>query len=175
MTMWGASESQRLSRVMSCNWREAGFRPAWFSEAVPTLYYEPGLNLDPTDVVVVPEDLGILEHLKNAPLRKIVFCQNHFYAFSALRPGETWRGLGVTHVLSSSDVIAEFVRKNLGWSDAPVVHYASSITRLFKPAEKKLQIAYMPRKRSRSMPVSFAACWAAMGGRAAGRRSGGSR
>ena len=122
-----------------------GFRPAWFAEKVPTLHYGAGIQISSTDVVVVPEDMPILDHLKNVNVRKIVFCQNHFYAFNALPPGATWRSLGVSHVLSCSDVIADFLQTNLGWANVPVVHCAID-QQLFKPGAKKLQIAYMPRK-----------------------------
>jgi hypothetical protein len=125
--------------------RTPGFKPTWFTEPLPTLYSDQGLQLNGSDILVIPEDLPILPSLKSTPVRKIIFCQNHFYAFRVLPPGETWRTLGITHVLCSSEIIADFVQKTLGWSEAPVVHCAIDQD-LFKPAEKKLQIAYMPRK-----------------------------
>jgi hypothetical protein len=146
--------------------QKPGFRPGWFSESVPALSYGEGLAVTPADVLVVPEDLPILGLLKALPSKKIVFCQNHFYAFNGLKPGETWRSLGVSHVLASSEVIAKFVQENLGWSDVPVVHYAVD-RQFFKPREKKLQIAYMPRKRS--MEARFIReLFATLGGQTAG-------
>jgi hypothetical protein len=142
-----------------------GFKPDWFSAGVPAISYEQGLNVSPDDVMVIPEDLPILWRLCELPLKKIIFCQNHFCAFSMLAPGQTWRSLGIAQVLCSSEAIAEFVRKDLGWSEAPIVHYAVD-PRLFKPGKKKIQIAYMPRKA----PIDAAfirGLFTRMGGRAA--------
>lgn len=121
------------------------FKPNWLDQSAPTLYLNTGLDLQPTDIIVVPEDYpGILDAVR-PPIKKVVFCQNHFYVFNALPAGRSWRDLGVSRVVASSEIIADFVRTNLGWPHVPVVHYAID-HRIFKPGPKKLQIAYMPRK-----------------------------
>lgn len=143
----------------------SGFKPDWFTQNVPTIYYEQGLTISPNDVMVIPEDLEILQRLCELPPRKIIFCQNHFCAFSVLMPGQTWRGLGVENVLCSSEPIADFVRKDLGWPGAAVVHYAVD-PQLFAPGKKKLQIAYMSRRAP--IEAAFIRGWCErMGGRAA--------
>jgi len=123
-----------------------GFRPDWFAGEVPTLYSDKGLAIGANDVLVLPENYWMLSKLKELPVRKVIFCQNHFYAFGSLPPGESWRTIGITHVIAASEVIADFITGQLGWSPVPVVHYAVDHTR-FKPQVKKRQIAYMPRKR----------------------------
>src|SRR5258708_2603669 len=50
-----------------------GFKPTWFCSSVPTLYFESGLQVTPADVLVIPENLGILAHLKPIPIRKVIF------------------------------------------------------------------------------------------------------
>src|SRR3954471_498313 len=136
-----------------------GFRLTWFEHAdVPVLYHHGGgLRWRETDTVVMPEDhAGILEAVRAAPVaNRVVFCQNHFYAYEGLQQHRSWRDLGVNHVIASSDVIADFIRTEMGWSEADirVVHYAIDPA-VFQPRAKKLQIAFMPRKGLRN--ASFA-------------------
>src|SRR5579871_700241 len=123
-----------------------GFKPDWGIDAVPTIYSEHGLPLEPSDVLVIPENFGIFPKLKPLAVRKVVFCQNHFYTFGALPTGETWQTLGISRAMAGSQEIARFLREDLGWPGARVVPYAVDHS-IFKPREKKLQVAYMPRKR----------------------------
>jgi glycosyltransferase involved in cell wall biosynthesis len=122
------------------------FRPPWFGEAIPTLSFKHGMEFRPDDVVLIPEDFhAVFEMLKDVPITKVVFCQNHFYLYGGLRDHQSWRNLGVRHVLASSTVIAEFLQAMLGYTQVPVVPYAIDLN-LFRPKPKKRQIAYMPRK-----------------------------
>jgi Glycosyl transferases group 1 len=123
------------------------FKVRWFDHDVPTLFYLGGFTFDPDDVVIVPEDHRIiLDTLQSVAVRKIVFCQNHFRAFSGLGQHRSWQEMGMERVFASSEIIAGFLSTYLGWKDVPVVHYALDLEQ-FKPQPKKLQIAYMPRKR----------------------------
>jgi hypothetical protein len=141
---------------------DPAFRPGWFPETVPTLYWKTGLSLMASDILVVPEDHFMLRQLKDVPSLKVVFCQNHFYAFHALPRGVTWHSLGIAHVLGASEVITNFVQRNLGWPAVSTVHCAIDQP-LFKPREKKFQIACMPRKNP--MIASFITGFlAALGG-----------
>ncbi|HYV39785.1 MAG TPA: glycosyltransferase family 4 protein [Gemmataceae bacterium] len=121
--------------------------PRWFNEDVPRLYLQSGLKVKPDDVVIIPEDLSsALESLKSIPAKKVVFCQNHFGIFAGLGQHPSWQELGIHKVFCCSDVVADFLRTNLGWQDVPVVHCAIDHS-LFRPASKLLQIACMPHKR----------------------------
>lgn len=126
----------------------SGFRPPFFKIDVPVLYWQDNFPLSAEDIVVIPEDhVSALEGFARLPNRKVVFCQNHFYVFAGLRNHASWAELGITQVLASSDVIADFLRTALGIADVSVVHYAIDPA-VFQPRPKKMQIAYMPRKRA---------------------------
>lgn len=123
---------------------QPGFRPAWFADRVPILYAP--LELRDGDVLIIPEGMtGLLEHLPARPLTKILFTQNHFYMRWQNRAALSWKDMGFDHALAGSDVIAEFLHADLGWPSVPIVH-CSVDPDLFKPRDKKLQIAIMPRK-----------------------------
>jgi glycosyltransferase involved in cell wall biosynthesis len=125
---------------------DPAFQPTWFGEAVPTLSFKHGIEFRPDDLVLIPEDFhAVLEWLKDVPVTKAVFCQNHFYVYHGLRDYPSWGALGVRHVLASSTVIAEFLQTVLGLAQVSVVPYAIDLD-LFRPGPKKRQIAYMPRK-----------------------------
>lgn len=124
-----------------------GFTPAWFQGDVPVLYCDSNLNLQPDDILVLPEDhAGFLELFCSTPLRKIVFCQNHHYYFEGLKNADSWHSLGVSGVMACSEVVADFLGTTMGISGVQTVHCA--VSPLFGcSSHKKLQIAYMPRKR----------------------------
>src|SRR5690349_1118770 len=52
--------------------RTPGYKPAWFTETVPILYIGPGLNLLPSDILVIPEDLPVLEQIRHVPVKKVI-------------------------------------------------------------------------------------------------------
>jgi glycosyltransferase involved in cell wall biosynthesis len=127
--------------------RQPGFRPPWFQEEVPVLYCDQQFTLFPNDIVVIPEDHQFfLELFKSAGVRKIVFCQSYLFVFDGLGRHESWQSLGISGVITSSEVVADFVRSVLGWAEVQVVHFALN-PGLFVQRPKKLLVAYMPRKR----------------------------
>src|SRR6476620_9676537 len=75
------------------------FHPTWFTEPSPA----PRLNitrrdqLQDDDVLVVPETYV----LEPSPHQRIIFCQNHFYAFIGLGTARSWRDVGVSAVIAS--------------------------------------------------------------------------
>lgn len=122
------------------------FRPPWFQDDVPTLYFDQQFALFPDDLVIIPEDhRGFLELFRSVAVRKIVFCQNHFFVFDGLGAHDSWQSLGISGVMACSEVVADFARSVLGWPSVPVVHCA--VPEFFTQQPKKLQVAYMPRKR----------------------------
>ena len=124
-----------------------GFKPAWFEGNVPVLYCDANLNLQPDDLIILPEDhAGFFEIFHAAPVRKVVFCQNHFYLFQGLANADSWESFGISGVMACSDVVADFIRTHLGIMDVQTVHCATPTLCAPSP-RKKLQIAYMPRKR----------------------------
>lgn len=125
---------------------QRGFRLPWLECDVPILYAEDNLRILPDDIVVIPEDhKAALNVFKNIQARKFIFCQNHYYIFKGLQNGDSWQDYGISKVFCCSDVISTFIRNVFGYSEVPVIHNAIH-QEIFKPRDKKLQIAYMPRK-----------------------------
>lgn len=125
---------------------KADFSLPWLKCEAPRLYFEKDLRIFPKDIVVIPEDHNAaLEAFRKVAVKKYVFCQNHFYIFKGLKD-HTWDNFGISSVFCCSEIIGEFIRSVLGYSEVPVIHNAIPLD-VFKPAKKKLQIAYMPRKR----------------------------
>jgi len=134
---------------------DGGYRPDWFAETVPMLTTQDimgrnRLNLRPDDHIVLYEaasnSVRFFNQYKGAS--RHLFCQNHFLMFDALAAlqAPSWQALGVSRAFASAHVIARAVKQTLGFGDVPVVPYAIDHA-LFRPAAKRLQIAYMPRKR----------------------------
>ena len=125
---------------------QKGFKLPWLECEVPILYAEDNLQISPNDIVVIPEDhKEALNVFRNIQVRKFIFCQNHYYIFKGLQNGDSWQDYGVSKVICCSDIISKFIRNVFGYSEVPVIHNAIHLNH-FKPRDKKLQIAYMPRK-----------------------------
>ncbi len=125
---------------------QRGFKLPWLECDVPILYAEDNLQISQNDIIVIPEDhKEALSVFRNIQARKIVFCQNHYYIFKGLQNGNSWQDYDVSNVFCCSDIISKFIKNVFGYSDVPVIHNAINLD-IFKPREKKLQIAYMPRK-----------------------------
>ncbi len=125
---------------------QSGFKLPWLESDVPILYAQDNLQLSPSDIVVIPEDhKEALNAFRDIQVRKVVLCQNHYYIFKGLQNGNSWQDYDVSNVFCISDIISEFIRNIFGYSEVPVVHNAVNLD-IFKPRNKKLQIAYMPRK-----------------------------
>lgn len=122
---------------------------AFFPAEVPIQVFTADFQFRSDDIFVVPEPWGdFLSHLAARPVRKIVFCQNHFYVSYGLRTHRDYGAYGVETVFCCGDVIAEFLRTTFGLARVPVVHNAIDHA-LFKPKHKRVQIAYMPRKMAK--------------------------
>src|SRR4030095_11327767 len=60
-----------------------GSRPSWFATDVP-VFDRSVFSAKPEQIVVLPEDQPIvLERFASRPQRKVVYCQNYFYAASS--------------------------------------------------------------------------------------------
>ena len=126
---------------------QADFRLPWLRSSVPTLHVEKGFELLPGDIVVIPEDhRAALEAFRTVPVTKYVFCQSYIYVFHPLQDGRVWEDFDITGVFCSSEAVRDFIHLAFNRRDVPVVHNGIPLD-VFKPAEKRLQIAYMPRKR----------------------------
>lgn len=109
----------------------------------------PGVNPRAEDVFVVPEPWNdILKRFASTPARKVVFCQNHYYALHGLAGAKDYSAYGVSSVFCCGDVIATYLKEIIGMARAPVVHNGVDAA-VFRPLPKKRQIAYMPRKMAK--------------------------
>ena len=117
----------------------------WAEIDVPVLAFNAGLRITPRDVLVVPEGCLFPELAQLHRVRKIAFVQSCLYAFDGPGGAEAWRNVEFDGALCPSGLTAEFSRDILGISSTHVVpNYADP--EIFRPGEKKLQVAYMPRK-----------------------------
>lgn len=124
-----------------------GFKPPWLSQEVRALYMEKTFQMHPNDIVVIPEDhRAALQAFQNIPVRKFVFCQNHFYIFKGLEGHTSWEDYGISGIFCCSEIIGDFISSLFKYDEVPVIHNAVDPD-IFMPREKRLQIAYMPRKR----------------------------
>lgn len=123
-----------------------GFTPPWLKSNVPVLYAKSGFRVSPNDIVVIPEDnKTAIRAFRNVQVRKYIFCQNHYYIFKGIRDGKSWADYGISRIFCCSEIISRFIRSVFEIGEVPVIHNAVC-SDTFKPREKKLQIAYMPRK-----------------------------
>src|SRR3546814_8449758 len=59
---------------------------------------------------VIPEPWdGLMRRLKPFPVRRYVFCQNHYYAFHGLADARSYADAGIDTVFCCSEVIAAFL------------------------------------------------------------------
>ena len=104
------------------------------------------LTVRPHDIVVVQETLdGATAQFLRLAARKEMFCQNQFYVFGQLPGLHDHAALGISRIYGSSVAIRDFFARVYGLPPIDIVPYAID-PELFRPAAKRLQIAYVPRK-----------------------------
>jgi hypothetical protein len=124
----------------------SGFLPTWLTPDVPIAYAQDRIALRSADVIVIPEDFtSAVRALAKFNCRRIIFCQNQYYAAAALHTLGDWRNFGIENVFASSETILDFLGV-AGWPKATLVPYAIDPAK-FTAAQKERQIALMPRKR----------------------------
>ena len=125
-----------------------GFRYAFARRDVPVIDAS-HLGVSRTDVLVVPEDhAAAIRKCREVTCRKVLLCQNHFYVFHGLTPGETWRNFGFSAYMCVSSPIQQALRRWFG-VDASVVRPAVDdvfFSEDLKPFTPPIMVACMPRK-----------------------------
>ena len=122
----------------------AGFQVDWFEHETATVGLK-NVDLRAGDVVVVPDVwAGLIPLLDNAGVRTHLLCQNPYqmnlrHIRRAIRSSQ-FEGVSVV-----SEDSAQFFADRVGLSDVHRIRYAIDDA-LFRPAPKKLELAYMPRK-----------------------------
>ena len=126
-----------------------GFRYPFARNDVPVLDSSAQGALSTSDVLVVPEDYpSVVRTCRDLPCRKVLICQNHYYVFNSLKPGETWRDFGFSAYLCVSSPIQQALKKWFG-VNASVVRPALDsgfFGDSFKPFTPPINVACMPRK-----------------------------
>ena len=121
-------------------------RDAHFDGAVPTDTMVPEFAIRPDDLFVIPEPWeAYIRQLRKHPVRRYVFCQNHFYIFHGLGAAKSYAEAGIDTVFCCGEVISDFLTSVMGQPRAPIIHNAIDHA-VFRPAPKRRQIAVMPRK-----------------------------
>jgi glycosyltransferase involved in cell wall biosynthesis len=121
----------------------------WFDIDAPELFVEDGFRPDPDDVVVIPECWpDTLMEWEHVPVRRFVFCQNHYYLFQGLRTRRDFGAYNVERLFCCGEVIRDFLCGTFELDDVPIVHNAIDLE-LFRPGRKRRLVAIMPRKMKR--------------------------
>lgn len=124
-----------------------GIRPAWFDSSAPIIGTD-DLRPQPGETLVLPEDQpDLLKHLADWPQRKVIYCQNPFYAaFSALGC-KSYADYGISALLCGS--LSSMVYAAQRHQDVPRYHVPCGVdSTLFMPrSPKRAAIALLPRKR----------------------------
>lgn len=132
-------------------------RPTWFDSSAPLLPIE-ARGYRASDVLVFSEDQPtILRYFRRIRLHKVVFCQNPFYAWYGIGSSRDLAKEGVRTLLAVSESVAAYLRSR--YAGLPVATVPCAVdTTLFRPAAKRLQVAYAPRKRP--IEAKFVLDWA---------------
>jgi len=120
--------------------------PSWFETRARLLTrFAPGAS----DILIFPEALnGILLEMVQLPVRKVLFCQAHYYTlFNAIGP-ERYGALGFERIACQSEIARGFLERVLGLCDIAVLPCFIDAA-LFFPREKTMQIAAIPKKLPR--------------------------
>lgn len=123
-----------------------GLRPAWFDSDAP-IVPRAALEKREDQLVVVPEDLSIvLERYVSWPQRKVMYCQNQFYAALTAPDGGSYADFGVSDVLCSGRAVYDYCRHRHPRVTAHLIPCGID-SELFRPRSKRERIAFIPRKR----------------------------
>jgi hypothetical protein len=126
-----------------------GFRYPFGRPDVPVIDGSSSVSGSKTDVLVVSEDhSAVIRKCREVTCRKVLFCQNHYFIFQGLAPGQTWGEFGFSGYLCVSTPIQRALKRWFG-VDASVVRPAVDevfFTEDLKPFAPPITVACMPRK-----------------------------
>ncbi|MGB4100549.1 MAG: glycosyltransferase [Alphaproteobacteria bacterium] len=121
-------------------------RPTWFASTAPIIGAD-DLRPRNDEVLVLSEDQpDVMRTLASWPQRKVIYCQNHFYAALGAQGARSFADFGVADILCSSRTIMDYCQLRHPGTRAHLVPCAVDQT-LFMPAVKTRTIALVPRKR----------------------------
>ena len=118
--------------------------PSWFKSKanVITTY-----SVSPNDTIVFAEAFqGIVKDMLKKQCHKMVFCQNHYNLYLAAGQSQNFSQMGIDEIYAVSIIIARYLVKTFGYKKIAVIPPIVDPSIFNPPHEKKMQIAYMPRK-----------------------------
>ena len=140
------AEALRADGHDAAVFEKTGTRPSWFTSAAPVIG-EAGLQPRADEILVLPEDQpDLLRRLAEWPQRKIIYCQNHFYAAIGAQGARSFADFGVRDILCSSRAIMDYCALRHPGARAHYIPCAVDPV-IFKPGEKTRMVALVPRKR----------------------------
>jgi hypothetical protein len=123
-----------------------GERPGWFETQTPLI--DVSAVRQGEDVLVFPENHhAMLRAFTPWPNAKLVFCQNQFMVFRGLGDCEDYAAFGVSGILCEGCHVAAFCRRRFPKLPIATVSVVVNHDLFHFQREKKLQIAFAPRKR----------------------------
>ena len=123
-------------------------RPTWFETTAPII--NAGHALPADDILVLSEDnYGLLKRYASVPNRKLVLCQSQYQVSKGLGGPEGRRdyaGYGVSGIICTSNSIIDYCQVRFPSMPLALVPVGIDNSIFGDQREKKLQIAFIPRK-----------------------------
>lgn len=140
--------------------QKKGFKPEWLKDWFEqdenenfidiNIQYldDEKLQVNFEDFFFIPEGFPqIMENLKSAPCKKIVYCLNWYYVLNALNPGVFWDSYGIFDCLSISENQTNYLKLIMPFLRFKQVTCQVGDPEVFYPPEnitdKKMQIAFI--------------------------------
>jgi glycosyltransferase involved in cell wall biosynthesis len=119
----------------------------WYGTTAPLLVHGGQLKVKRGDIFVIPEPFPeFVAALANLPVTRLMFCQNQYYLPFTTDPQLGIAEFGVDGIIACSQAVLDFFRDVYGAADLPLLPCAIDPVRFTASAQKKRQIAFMPRK-----------------------------
>ena len=127
--------------------QRSGFQLHWHGIDAPLVYLEERPQFTPQDVWVLPEVMAdFARQTKHFPGQRVVLVLSWAPAYSRLRSGETWPDLGISHVLTKSPLVRDWLRWSMDAAVTLIPEFVDPARYFYEPAQKQPQISYMTRK-----------------------------
>ena len=140
-------EALRKSGLNAVTASQGAVRPKWFNTNAPVADVS---TVTDNDILVFPENHNLLLKLFiKKPNRKLVFCQNQYYVVGGLGGSggvRDYADFGVSGIICSSRSVADYCQMRFPKMPMAIVPVGID-PNLFKIKPKKLQVAFVPRKR----------------------------
>jgi hypothetical protein len=129
-----------------------GARPTWFETSAPVIALT---DLHPADdILVFPENhFEFLNAYAIWSNKKIVFCQSQLMICRGVRDRGGYEAFGVSEIISCGTAATEFCHRRFPNLPVHTIPNYIDSSKFTCPTEKKLQIAFLPKKRRQEAAV----------------------